>query len=384
MTMQHFKKNLPTPSLIVESKVLQKNLDRVQAIAQQAGVELRPHCKTAKSPEIARLATEGFSGAITVATLNEAEYFARHGFNDITLAVNIIPSKLERVKALQLSGVTITVLTDTLEVAQAIALGAKAFPSRLPVLIEIDTGTNRTGLLPDSPKLIPLATCINESSHLDFRGLLSFGGMGYRAHTREEAADYAELERTHILEAKGHLLNADIECPVVSVGSTPNVLSAHSFKGITEIRPGVYVFGDLMMKSIGIYDYADIAVTVLASVIGHNRSQNRIYIDAGALALSQDQGYDRNGLPYAPYGLIRQKDSPLPYEGIGVCQVNQEHGFVECLNPDAPFPFDAFPIGSTLRVIPNHACHSIEGFKCYHVVDDNGQVMAEWERTNGW
>jgi D-serine deaminase-like pyridoxal phosphate-dependent protein len=144
------------------------------------------------------------------------------------------------------------------------------------------------------------------------------------------------------------------------------------------------VFGDLMMKAIGIYDYADIAVTVLASVIGHNRSQNRIYIDAGALALSQDQGYDRNGLPYTPYGLIRQEDSPLPYEGIGVCQVNQEHGFVECLNPDTPFPFDAFPIGSTLRVIPNHACHSIEGFKSYHLVDENGHVIAEWERTNGW
>ena len=139
-----------------------------------------------------------------------------------------------------------------------------------------------------------------------------------------------------------------------------------------------------MMKALGVYDYEDIAVTVQSTIIRHNREQNRAYIDAGALALSQDQGFDRNGLPYSKYGLIRQNDSALSHPNIGVCEVNQEHGFVECLSESHDFPFEKFPIGSTVHVIPNHACHTISGFDRYHIVDDIGQVIAEWPRTNGW
>ncbi len=375
---------LVTPCLILNQTTLDRNLSRVHTIAQKAGVHLRPHCKTAKSAEIARRATAGFNGGITVATLNEAEYFAQHGFTDITYAVSIVSSKLKRLQALRDHGVIITVLCDHSDTIEAIIPQLSSSSTPLPILIEIDTGTRRTGVLPDAPELIPLATCINESPSLEFRGLLSFGGFGYKENSPEDIADTAALERTRILDAAERLENAGVQCPVISVGSTPHVLCARSFNGISEIRPGVYVFGDLMMKALGVYDYEDIAVTVQATVIGHNREQNRAYIDAGALALSQDQGFDRNGLPYAKYGLIRQNDSALPHPNIGVCDVNQEHGFVECLNEPYDFPFDEFPIGSIVHVIPNHACHTISGFDRYHVVDDIGQVIAEWPRTNGW
>lgn len=375
---------LVTPCLVLNQTALDRNLRRVHTIAQQSGVQLRPHCKTAKSAEVARRATAGFSGGITVATLNEAEYFAQHGFTDITYAVNIVPSKLQRIQALRDRGITITVLSDHIDAVEALIPHLSQSSTPLPILIEIDTGTRRTGVLPDAPELIPLAKRIHESPSLDFQGLLSFGGFGYKEHSPEDIADTAALERTRILDAADRLQGAHIDCPVISVGSTPHVLCARSFNGINEIRPGVYVFGDLMMKALGVYDYEDIAVTVQATIIGHNREQNRAYIDAGALALSQDQGFDRNGLPYAKYGLIRQSDSALPYPNIGVCEVNQEHGFVECLNEPYDFPFNDFPIGSTVHVIPNHSCHTISGFDQYHVIDDVGQVIAEWPRTNGW
>ena len=382
--MSHATQTPSTPCLLLHRTVLERNLSRVSTIATEAGVALRPHCKTAKSAEIARRATAGFNGAITVATLNEAEYFADHGFTDITYAICIVPSKLDRIVALQERGVNISIITDNLGVAAKVAERSANVSSPLPVLIEIDTGTKRTGLLPDSPDLIPLATLLHECPTLELRGVLSFGGFGYLEETPAKIAVAAEQERVRILEAADRMRQAGIPCPVVSVGSTPNVLCAQSFEGVTEIRPGVYVFGDLMMNALGVYDYEDIAVTVQASVIGHNRDQNRIYIDAGALALSQDQGFDRAGLPYAKYGLIRHADNARPYAGIGVCNVNQEHGFVACLDHTDPFPFDDFPVGSTLRVIPNHACHSIEGFDRYHVIDDAGEIVDEWARTNGW
>lgn len=375
---------LPTPCLLLDLPVLERNLSRVKEIAQDAGVDLRPHCKTAKSSEVANRATAGFSGAITVATLHEAEYFADHGFTNITYAVGFIPSKLDRVIALQHRGVTINVLTDSIDVARKLSTLTADLPNPLPILIEIEAGAERTGLLPHSDDLLPLATAIHESPNLQLLGVLAFGGAGYGGQNRKEIEDFAEIERTSVVHAAERIRQMGIECPVVSVGSTPNVLCAVSFEGITEIRPGVYVFGDLMMHALGLYRFEEIAVTVHASIIGHSKAYNRIYIDAGALALSKDHGLERDETPYAAYGLIRQSDSPEPYEGIGVTNVNQEHGFVECLDPTKPFPFHDFSIGDTVRVLPHHVCHTVSCYDHYHILDDTGGVITQWPRTIGW
>lgn len=285
--------DLLTPCLILEEAILLRNLDRMSTIAINARVDLRPHCKTAKSSDVARRATEKHSGAITVSTLREAEYFAENGFTDILYAVGIVPSKLERIAALQERNVTITVLLDSVEMAQSIANAGVELPRSLPVLIEIDAELGRTGVQSCSVELLEIGSIINAAASLELAGVLAFGGIGYIQDTVEGIRDAAERVRIHAVRAADRLRAANLPCDIVSIGSTPTRLMGESLEGITEIRPGVYVFMDLMQATLGVCGYDDIAVTVLASVIGHNHEKQRVYIDAGALALSKDHGIAR-------------------------------------------------------------------------------------------
>lgn len=376
--------DLPTPCLILEQDVLQKNLDRMDAIARSGQVNLRPHCKTAKSAEVARRATANHSGAIAVSTLHEAEYFLTNGFTDILLAVGMVPSKLPRIDRLQRAGADITVILDSVEMARALALKARDLPKPLPVLIEIDAELHRTGVPPLAEELTGIGAIIHASDTLRLRGVLAFGGIGYNQVSREGIAAAAEQVRKCAVTAADRLRAAGLPCHIVSIGATPTRLAADSLEGITEIRPGVYVFMDLMQQTLGVCGYEDIAVTVLASVIGWNRAEQRVYIDAGALALSKDQGMARPGKLYAPYGLVRSPESPFPFENVGVTAVNQEHGYVSRINDKAPFPFDAFPLDSRVRIIPNHVCHTAACFDRYYVIDAEGLVVDAWDRDIGW
>lgn len=376
--------DLPTPCLILELDKLERNLARMSAIAKAGGVDLRPHCKTAKSAEVARRATAGHSGAIAVSTLHEAEYFLVRGFTDILYAVGMVPSRLGRVKELQARGAELTVILDSVEIARAVSKGAGILEKPLPVLVEIDAELHRTGVAPGSETLVEIGEIIHESRTLELKGVLAFGGIGYSQPSKEAIADAAERVRVCAVTAADRLRNAGLPCGVVSIGATPTRLMGQSLEGVTEIRPGVYVFMDLMQETLGVCTYDDIAVTVLSTVIGHNRQQNRVYVDAGALALSKDHGSPRAGILHADYGLIRAKEGSAPFEDIGVTNVNQEHGFVSRTQSDAPFPFEAFPLDSRVRIIPNHVCHTIASHDRYYVVDSEGTVIDEWDRDIGW
>lgn len=376
--------DLPTPCLLLDQDALQRNLDRMDTIARAGGVNLRPHCKTAKSVEVARRATANHSGAIAVSTLHEAEYFFENGFTDILLAVGMVPSKLPRVDQLQRAGADITVILDSVEMAHALAHKARELQKPLPALIEIDAELHRTGVPPMSKELTEIGGIIHGADMLRLRGVLAFGGIGYEQTSLDGIAAAAERVRKCAVTAADRLRADGLPCEVVSVGATPTRLTAASLEGITEIRPGVYVFMDHMQQTLGVCDYSDIAVTVLATVIGWNKANERVYIDAGALALSKDQGMERSGKLHAPYGLIRCPDSPLPFEDIGVTAVNQEHGYVSRIHGGTPFPFDAFPLDSRVRVIPNHVCHTVASYDRYYVIDAEGHVVDEWGRDIGW
>lgn len=376
--------DLSTPCLVLDEAALDRNLSRMSQRALEAGVDLRPHCKTAKSLEVARRATAKHSGAIAVATMREAEYFAAGGFKDILYTVNLEPSKFPRIAALQRQGVRMSAVLDSVEGARLAVEAQDALAEPLEIFLELDSGTHRTGFTPGDPAIVEAARLLDAAPKLALRGTLAFGGVGYAADRIEDTAAAAEAERTAAVEAAEAIRAAGVVCPVVSVGSTPTRTHGENLDGVTEIRPGVYVFMDLMQVKLKVCDYPDVAVTVLARVIAHNRRENRAYIDAGALALSNDPGIPVTTEPYAPYGLLRDPATGGPIPGLGIFKVNQEHGFIQCADPEAAFPFDDFPLGKLVRVLPNHVCHTIGSHDRYHVVDESGGVIDEWDRVTGW
>jgi D-serine deaminase-like pyridoxal phosphate-dependent protein len=372
--------DLPTPALILDRAVLRRNLRRMSDRLREAGIALRPHLKTAKSVAIGRMAVEGHDGRITVSTLAEARYFAQGGFKDILYGVGIVPSKLAAVTELRRQGVNLRIVTDNLPVARAIADAAKDGDT-FSVLIEIDSGGGRAGLpWPDLPGLLDIARTLHQAPGVELAGVMTHAGHSYHESTPDGIAAVAEQERQAVVGAAEKLRAAGIPCPIVSAGSTPTAIHSRDFGGLTEMRPGVYVFNDLDQEFIGSCGPADLALSVLASVIGHYPHRNQLLIDAGALALSKDVSA-QEFQPKVGYGTVA--DAPVKEMAVVAC--SQEHGFV---GAEEPIPYGNLPIGSRLRVWPNHACITAAAYDRYYVVDsdlDGGKsVVDTYDRINGW
>jgi D-serine deaminase-like pyridoxal phosphate-dependent protein len=363
---------LDTPSLVLDRGILERNLQRMSAAVRRHGVAFRPHLKTAKSAAVARLAVAGEAGGITVSTLAEAGYFAGHGFRDITLAAGVTPAKLDRVADLVYQGVDITVLTDDPDTAAII--GAHAAPIR--ALVEVDSGEHRGGVDPAGGGLLLVARALGDR----LAGVLTHGGHSYGGRTVADMVRIAEEERVAATSAAARLRDAGLRCEVVSVGSTPTALHAERLDGVTEVRAGVYMFQDLFQAAIHSCDQSDIALTVLASVIGRRPGENRILLDAGALALSKDRSTERT--PHdAGFGLVWDLAGAPALGECVIERVYQEHGVAVGA---APLPFGELTIGARVRVAPNHACLTAAAYDRYHVVDGGEEIVDVWDRINGW
>ncbi|MFN3399615.1 MAG: alanine racemase [Ferrovibrio sp.] len=372
--------DLPTPVLILDRQRLQANVARMQARAKQLGVTLRPHLKTAKSAMVAELAV-GRTGAITVSTLAEAEYFAKAGFRDILYAVPMAPQKLDQVAGLIKRGADLKIITDHPAVAQAAAEAGQRLGVTFRVMIKIDCGLGRAGIAPDSDLLLPLANALSQPG-AELAGVLTHAGHSYGAKDTAEIERIAEDERVAVVTAAARLREAGFACPTVSVGSTPTALFAKDLTGVTEMRPGNFVFFDLFQAGLGTCGLAEIAVSVLATVVSHHPARNHVLIDAGGLALSKDTGANKNA-PGTGYGRVCRPEAALPLDGMNIHDVHQEHGLLG--GPDAPaVDFAAYPPGSRLRVLPNHSCMTGAMYDRYYVTDGGTEIVAEWDRVNGW
>jgi len=372
---------LDTPVLILDRGRLEANVARMSARARALGVDLRPHMKTSKSAEVGRLATVGHSGGITVSTLKEAEYFAEHGFADMIYGVGISLDKLVRVARLQAGGARVAVITDSLDVARGIGARAAELGARFEVLIELDTGDGRAGLGPDSEALIEIGQALDGAADVDLRGVLTHAGQSYGCREIADLEAVAETERAGAVAGAERLRAAGLPCPVVSVGSTPTAMHARNLEGVTEMRPGVYVFNDVFQADIHSCALGDIAVSVLATVTGHHRARGEIVIDAGGLALSKDRS-TQSGPRDIGYGLVVDAAGGASLPELHVARVSQEHGVVTA--PGGALPFDALPPGARVRVLPNHACFTAAAYEGYHVIAGSDEVEAEWPRVNGW
>lgn len=368
--------DLPTPSALVDLDQLERNAARMADKARRLGVRLRPHVKTHKCVEIARIQTDLHFGGVTVSTLAEAEAFADGGFTNITYAVPIVPQKLEEAARLNGGIDTVHLLVDSLEAVSSIESFAASNRIVFPVFLEIDCGHGRSGVDPEDEQAEILARRMAVSDLIDFRGLLTHAGHAYRSRNRSEAYEVACEERNITTAFATQLRDLGIEVPEVSVGSTPTARAIDDLTGVTEIRPGNYAFYDAIQAAIGSCELDEVAFSVLATVISTHPEQGRAAVDAGSLALSMDPGAIHAN-PDCGFGVVVAENDRHPLPGLRITALNQEHA---CLaGPGA----EALQPGTRLRILPNHSCLAAACFDRYFVLRGT-EVVDEWHPVRGW
>lgn len=377
--------DLQTPCLLLDEVRMDRNIARLKEQLRRRGVPLRPHLKTAKCIEVARRLMPTAAGPATVSTLREAEQFAAAGVRDLLYAVGITPAKLPRVLALRRSGVDLSVILDTPDQARAVAAASREAGDRIPALIEIDADDHRAGLRPGDPTLIEVGRLLHEGG-AQLRGVMTHAGGSYDRPGVEAFVAAAEEERAAVVDGAEALRRAGLPSPVVSVGSTPTALFARDLAGVTEVRAGVFVFQDLVMAGLGVCGIDDIALSVLGAVIGHQREKGWILTDAGWTAMSRDRGTARQSVDQG-YGIVCDA-AGKPYEDLVMTSTNQEHGII-ALRPGSKAKLPDLPVGSLLRILPNHACATAGQHDRYHGIRGDGvvaatDVTAVWPRFSGW
>ena len=339
--------------------------------AQRSGTAFRPHVKTHKTIEGARLQHGGGWGPITVSTLAEAELFAKHGFRDITYAVPIAPDKLPRAAALAKRIERLNVLIDSEAALRAIEEFHRAQATTFDVFLKVDCGYHRAGVDPADPDSARLATAMAESPAVHFQGLLTHAGHSYHARDLEEIRRIAAEEATCLTRFRA-LLGEELDEVTRSVGSTPTLSVIDDFSGADEVRPGNYVFYDAFQAAVGACAADDVAVSVLTTVIGAYPERQTAIVDAGALALSKDAGPNHVD-PDFGYGIVCDTAlRPLPARLVAL---SQEHGKLATSQP--------LPVGTRVRVVPNHSCLTAAMYDRYHVIE-GANVVAEWRPVRGW
>jgi D-serine deaminase-like pyridoxal phosphate-dependent protein len=364
---------LKTPAFLIDPEKVKRNTQRMIDRAREQDVRLRPHVKTHKTAEIARLQVGGGPMTITVSTLAEARFFGEAGFDDITYAFPITPGKFEEALALTRSLQRFHLLVDHHATVAALSTFGRTHGVRFSVFLKVDPGYHRAGVDPESPDSLMLAQMLQADDAIDFQGILTHGGQSYSCRNPEEIIEAAGQEREVMARFAALLASNGVPCATVSAGSTPTALLGKSWEGVNELRPGNYVFFDRFQADVGTCTLDDCAAMVLATVVSHYPDRNRMLIDAGALALSKDTGASHMHDEIS-YGAAAGNPD------LRLISLSQEHGLIEGA---APIAFGDYPIGSRIRIIPNHSCLAAALFSVYHVVEGEN-VVEEWKPVRGW
>jgi D-serine deaminase-like pyridoxal phosphate-dependent protein len=348
---------LDTPALVIDLDVVERNAARLAGEMASRGMALRPHAKTHKSPELARIQLDHGAVGLTVGNLGEAEVFAGAGFTDLFIGYPVwaVGEKAARLRRLhEGDGLDLAVGFDSIEGAAHLAAAVAGLPRRLPVLLELDPGNRRTGARPEDAGRIAAAA---ERSGLDVRGLFTHGGHGYRS---AEAAVSAGEDEVRALTVGGDALRAEgIEPRVISAGSTPTQHSA-ARSPVTEMRPGTYLLGDRQQWALGAQPADGLAAVVAATVVSR-AVDGQIVIDAGAKTLTKD---------VAPY--LDGHGAIPAYPSAVIERVSDYHGVVR-----VPAGTPAPRLGEVIAIVPNHICPVVDlrdGF----TVTRNGALLGTW------
>jgi D-serine deaminase-like pyridoxal phosphate-dependent protein len=336
--------DLPTPSVLIESSRLTRNLDRMQAAASAGGVRLRPHAKTHKLPVVARMQIDKGAVGICCAKLGEAEVFADAGIENIRLPYPLHPVNADRVFALA-DRIALSFITDDPAIARQWSAKAVAAKRTLDILIKVDVGFHRCGIDPGESA----ARIIQEIAALPglrFRGLLSHAGQAYAAKSDSEVASIARGEAMLLRELASR---SGVPCEEISVGATPTARFSAREQGITEIRPGNYAYFDRTQVGLAAAAWSDCALTVLARVVSRP-ARDRIILDSGSKTLTNDGArsfttVDGHGAVLADvYG--SEPDPSLVIE-----RLSEEHANVRVAQGDS-----RLATGDLVRIVPNHSC----------------------------
>ena len=356
------KHAIPTPALVVDRDKLQRNIDEMAARARKAGVGLRPHIKSHKTPIIAQMQMKAGAIGITCAKLGEVEVMAAAGIEDIMLAYPVVgPDKVERLLNLSRWVPRLSTTLDTLEAARALNDVAVAQGQCIDVLVELECGYRRTGVEPGEPMLRFIQEIVTSMPGLRYRGLMVMAGYIYHEleHEGQLAAERrglkAATDAVELLRAHG------IETDVVSAGSTPGAQYMHQVEGITEYRPGAYIFGDVINADLGAHTLEEMALSVLTTVVSVPAS-DRCILDAGSKTLTD-----------APSSKTPGRGPIVQMPGVTVGWVCEEHGIV-----NLPAGIAAPPLGAKLDVLPNYVSDVVNlGDELWVVQGD--EVVAVWE-----
>ncbi|MBT2336859.1 DSD1 family PLP-dependent enzyme [Variovorax paradoxus] len=371
---------LDTPAALVDLPRMQHNIERMQARMNSLSKRFRPHVKTTKCTPIVRAQLAAGAQGITVSTLKEAEQFFADGVTDILYAVGMAQHRLPQALALRRKGCELKIITDSVASAGVIAEFGRMHEEAFEVWIEIDTDGHRSGIKPEEAALLEVGHALLAGG-MRLGGVLTHAGSSYELDTPEALAAMAEQERAGCVRAAERLRAAGLPCPVVSVGSTPTALSAQQLDGVTEVRAGVYVLFDLVMKNIGVCAAPEIALSVLTTVIGHQADKGWAIVDAGWMAMSRDRGTQKQKRDYG-YGQACSVDGQV-LEGYVLSGANQEHGILSREGtPDTDIAA-RLPVGTQLRILPNHACATGAQFPEYHALSHDG-TLTTWRRLHGW
>ena len=344
---------IETPAVLVDRARLRRNIAWAAEVAERHRIALRPHVKTHKCVEIARMQLEQGAVGLTASKVDEALVFVEAGVPSITVAYPLVDDRKARrlLSAAKHHGTDLRVVVDSRPGAQLLGRIASEMQAPVGALVEIDVGLHRCGLSENDPDLVELVQLLCSSERVRFVGLLSHAGHAYAAADRAEVAEIAASECAILQRVRGRLEAAGIDVAEVSVGATPTALASESYDGITEIRPGNYVFMDRTPLRLGLATMDRIALTVLTTIVSRNAEY--LITDAGSKVLTSDLG--AHGTAGAGgYGLAFPLEHAIDgaSNALSVVRLSEEHGFIARGAAD-------LPIGAKLRIVPNHACQVV-------------------------
>jgi D-serine deaminase-like pyridoxal phosphate-dependent protein len=336
--------SLPTPQVLIDRARMTRNIDRVQRLADAGGMRLRPHAKTHKSPAVARRQIDRGAVGICCAKVGEAEVFADAGIADIRLPYPVNPFNAPRVLAL-MDRASISIIVDHLEVARGWSDAMERAGRTLDVLVKVDVGFHRCGIDPDREPL-EFLEAVAGMKGLRLRGLLSHAGHGYHAGSEDELRDVASREASILGSIKLAADRSGIPIDELSVGATPTLRFSATAPGVTELRPGNYVYFDRTQVALGAAAPHDCALTVLSTVV--TKHDGRIILDAGSKTLTNDAA---RGIANAPgYGAVLTPDGLAVDDTLLIERLSEEHATVKVLGNTTLEP------GDRVRILPNHSC----------------------------
>lgn len=347
------EENIDTPTLIVDQRVCQRNIQRMVKKAVDHHVHLRPHFKTHQSAVVGGWYKAAGIRSITVSSLDMATYFSQHGWDDITVAFPLNIREMDKMNNLA-AKIRLNILVESTAHIGALE---KALVFPVGVFVKIDTGYHRTGIeAGDIERINQLADTLVTVDKVRFKGFLAHAGHSYQASSREEILAIHEDTRSKMVKLKSYF-NDLYPNLIVSIGDTPSMSLAENFQGVDEIRPGNFIYYDLAQKGIGSCQWEDIAVVVACPIVAKHKERGEIIIYGGAVHFSKDSLKDSHGHNY--FGRVVTMGvegwgQPLP--DCYVKSLSQEHGIVKI----SPTFWENFQVGDLMYIVPVHSCLTVD------------------------